>query len=157
MVVAVAALAIGASAAPARDAESLLTIVSARGAHHWSCDKSRDATGGYAWRFDRVEMELLEPNGRPAHHAHGSARWQLADGTRLKGTLEHRSEIPARNDLPWIELQADSPRGRASRVAQVMRFAASTGRPPPESCSEQQRGARVRLPWSGEYYFFAQG
>jgi hypothetical protein len=137
--------------ATAAEEEVLMLSLSASGEHHWSCVRTG---AGFDWKLSSVDVTLFDELGRRLARERGGNRWVTHDGVRLHGELMPTSSLPERNDLPWMRLRADGPRGSATRVAQLFRLPTASLRPA-TPCSSAQLGQESHASWKGEYYFFA--
>lgn len=127
--------------------ESLAMIVPAKGEQIYEC---RDGK----WAFVAPEAELFDGAGKKIGRHYAGPHWEAADGSKIVGALKERADAPAAGAIPWLLLSAKSvgPEGAFSRVTSVQRVATKGGVAPAGGCS--QPGAKARMAYTADYYFF---
>jgi hypothetical protein len=127
--------------------QSLALVVPAKGDQIYEC---RDGK----WVFVAPEAELFDKAGKKIGRHYAGPHWEAADGSRIVGALKERADAPTANAIPWLLLSAKSagPEGAFSRVTSVQRVATTGGVAPAGACSQQ--GAKARVPYTADYYFF---
>lgn len=127
--------------------ESLSMIVPAKGDQIYEC---RDAK----WVFVAPEAELFDAAGKKIGRHYAGPHWEAADGSRIVGAVKERADAPAAGAIPWLLLSAKSvgPEGAFSKVTSIQRVATKGGVAPAGYCS--QAGAKARVPYTADYYFF---
>jgi Protein of unknown function (DUF3455) len=127
--------------------ESLSMIVPAKGDQIYEC---RDAK----WVFVAPEAELFDAAGKKIGRHYAGPHWEAADGSRIVGAVRERADAPTAGAIPWLLLSAKSvgPEGAFSKVTSIQRVATKGGVAPAGDCS--QAGAKARVPYTADYYFF---
>ena len=127
--------------------ESLSMIVPAKGDQIYEC---RDAK----WVFVAPEAELFDRAGKKIGRHYAGPHWESADGSRIVGAVKERADGPAAGAIPWLLLSAKSvgPEGAFSKVTSIQRVATQGGVAPAGDCA--QAGAKARVPYTADYYFF---
>jgi hypothetical protein len=128
--------------------ESLAMIVAAKGVQIYECRAGQ-------WAFVAPEAELFDAHGRTIGRHYAGPHWEAADGSKILGTLKSRADAPSAGAIPWLLLSARSvgAEGAFSKVTSVQRVATAGGVAPAGGCSEP--GARTRVPYTADYYFFS--
>ena len=137
-------------------AESLSMIVAARGVQIYEC-RAPASDAAAAWTFVAPDAELYDQHGRSIGHHGAGPFWQLADGSRVVGSVKARAEAPVTGAIPWLLLatQANGPQGRLSPVTSVLRVNTAGGTAPTLGCSRDKDGARARVIYTADYHFFS--
>ena len=137
-------------------AESLSMIVAARGVQIYEC-RAPASDAAAAWTFVAPDAELYDQHGRSIGHHGAGPFWQLADGSRVVGSVKARAEAPVTGAIPWLLLatQAHGPQGRLSPVTSVLRVNTAGGTAPTLGCSRDKDGARARVIYTADYHFFS--
>jgi hypothetical protein len=127
--------------------ESLAMIVPAKGDQIYEC---RDAK----WVFVAPEAELFDRAGKRIGKHYAGPHWESLDGSKVVGAVKERADAPAAGSIPWLLLSAKSvgPEGAFSRVTSIQRVATQGGVAPAGACA--QPGAKARVPYAADYYFF---
>src|SRR5690242_9331017 len=128
--------------------ESLAMIVAAKGVQIYECRAGE-------WAFVAPEAELFDASGKQIGRHYAGPHWEAADGSKVIGTVKARADAPAAGAIPWLLLGAKSvgPEGTFSKVTSVQRVATVGGAAPAGRCAEA--GARVRVAYSADYYFYS--
>lgn len=127
--------------------ESLSMIVPAKGDQIYECREAK-------WVFVAPEADLFDGAGKKIGKHYAGPHWEAADGSRIVGAVKERADAPAAGAIPWLLLSAKSvgPEGAFSKVTSIQRVATKGGVAPAGDCS--QAGAKARVPYTAEYYFF---
>lgn len=127
--------------------ESLSMIVPAKGDQIYECREAK-------WVFVAPEAELFDRAGKKIGRHYAGPHWESADGSRIVGAVKERADAPAAGAIPWLLLSARSvgPEGAFSKVTSIQRVATKGGVAPAGDCS--QAGAKARVPYTADYYFF---
>jgi hypothetical protein len=128
--------------------ESLAMVVPAKGEQIYEC---RDAK----WVFVAPEAELFDRAGKRIGRHYAGPHWESLDGSKIVGAVKERAEAPAAGSIPWLLLSAKSvgPEGAFSKVTSIQRVATQGGVAPAGDCA--QAGAKARVPYAADYYFFS--
>ena len=127
--------------------ESLALVVPAKGVQIYEC---RDAK----WAFVAPEAELFDRAGKKIGTHYAGPHWEAADGSKIVGAVKARADAPAAGNIPWLLLGTKSVGrdGAFSKVSSIQRVTTTGGVAPEGSCA--QPAARVRVPYTADYYFF---
>jgi hypothetical protein len=127
--------------------ESLALVVPAKGDQIYECREAK-------WVFVAPEADLFDAAGKKIGRHYAGPHWEAADGSRIVGAVKERADAPAAGAVPWLLLSAKSvgPEGSFSKVTSIQRVATKGGVAPAGKCSEA--GAKARVPYAADYYFF---
>ena len=127
--------------------ESLALVVPAKGDQIYECREAK-------WVFVAPEADLFDAAGKKIGRHYAGPHWEAADGSRIVGAVKERADAPAAGAIPWLLLSAKSvgPEGAFSKVTSIQRVATKGGVAPAGNCSEA--GAKARVPYTADYYFF---
>jgi hypothetical protein len=125
--------------------ESLALVVPAKGVQIYECREAK-------WAFVAPEAELFDKAGRKIGTHYAGPHWEAADGSKIVGAVKARSDV--QGTIPWLLLSARSVGGEGafSKVTSIQRVSTTGGVAPAGACSEA--GARARIPYTADYYFF---
>jgi len=129
--------------------ESLAQVVPARGVQIYEC---RDAK----WVFVAPQADLFDRYGRKIGTHYAGPAWEAADGSKVIGAVKARADAPQAGAIPWLLLSTRSVAGEGafSKVSSIQRVSTTGGVAPAGACAES--GARARVPYSADYYFFKE-
>ena len=133
--------------------ESFSMVLAARGVQIYECRSKESAT---TWEFVAPEAELFN-EARKLVGTHGAGPfWQSDDGSRVVGTMKARADAPLADAIPWLVLTTRStgPAGRFSAVTSVRRVNTVGGNAPQGGCSTATVGAKARVPYTADYFFY---
>ena len=127
--------------------ESLALIVPAKGVQIYEC---RDGK----WAFVAPDAERFDRGGTKIGTHYAGPHWEAADGSKIVGAVKARADAPAAGNIPWLLLGTKSVGrdGAFSKVSSIQRVTTTGGVAPEGSCA--QPAARVRVPYTADYYFF---
>ena len=127
--------------------ESLALVVPAKGDQIYECRDSK-------WVFVAPEAELFDKAGKKIGRHYAGPHWEAADGSKVVGAVKERADAPASNAIPWLLLSTKSVGGEGafSKVTSIQRVATAGGVAPAGDCS--RAGAKARVPYTADYYFF---
>jgi hypothetical protein len=136
--------------------ESVAMIVAAKGVQIYECRARKDRAGEYEWAFVAPEADLFDARGNKIGRHYAGPHWESTDGSKIAGTLKASADAPAANAIPWLLLAAKSvgPDGSFSKVTSVQRVNTVGGVAPKAGCSQATAGARARIDYTADYYFF---
>jgi Protein of unknown function (DUF3455) len=140
---------------PAAGESAAMTVV-ATGVQIYECRERKDSTG-YEWAFVRPEAELFDSHGRRIGRHGTGPFWQLADGSRVVGTVKARADAPAADAISWLLLSAksDGSTGALSKVTSIQRVNTAGGTAPVTPCTRATAGTPARVPYTADYVFFS--
>jgi Protein of unknown function (DUF3455) len=140
------------SAAPS---ERFAFALGARGVQIYEC---RVTDGKAAWAFVAPQAELFDANGRKVGTHYAGPTWEMADGSRIVGTVKARADAPASAQaIPWLLLDARSTgtAGRFASTTSIQRVNTVGGVAPATGCTAADAGRREQVPYTADYSYFA--
>jgi hypothetical protein len=137
--------------------QSVFLQVRATGVQIYQCTSKPDAPGSFTWTFQAPEATLANRWGHDIGRHYAGPTWELRDGSRVVGEITARDPGPDPAAIPWLLLRAKSTSGPGalSRTESILRIRTSGGIAPSTPCTQDQAQAQVRVPYTGEYYFYA--
>ena len=128
--------------------EALAFVVPAKGVQIYECRAGN-------WAFVAPDAELFDRAGKKIGSHYAGPHWEAADGSKVLGVVKQRADAPDAGDIPWLLLGAKSVGGEGafSKVTSIQRVATVGGIAPAAGCNEA--GARARVPYTADYYFFS--
>ena len=126
--------------------QSLAQVVPAKGVQIYEC---RDAK----WAFVAPDAELFDRAGKKIGTHYAGPAWEAADGSKVVGAVKARSDAPQAGAIPWLLLSTKSVGGEGSfsKVTSIQRVSTTGGVAPMGGC---EAGAKARVPYTANYYFF---
>ena len=136
--------------------ESVAMIAAAKGVQIYECRARTDRAGEYEWAFVAPEADLFDARGTRIGRHYAGPHWESIDGSKIAGTLKASADAPAAGAIPWLLLAAKSvgPEGSLSKVTSVQRVNTVGGVASKAGCSQATAGARARIDYTADYYFF---
>lgn len=127
--------------------QSLAQVVPAKGVQIYEC---RDAK----WVFVAPEADLFDRYGRKIGTHYAGPHWEAADGSKVLGAVKARADAPQAGAIPWLLLSTKSVAGEGAfgKVTSIQRVSTTGGIAPAGGCAEA--GAKARVPYTADYYFF---
>jgi hypothetical protein len=106
--------------------------------------------------FVAPQADLFDGAGVPAGKHYGGPHWEAADGSRIVGAVEARSDAPQAETIPWLLLSARSvgTDGRFARVTSVQRVNTDGGAAPKRPCQPGAVGQKEAVPYTADYLFY---
>jgi hypothetical protein len=134
--------------------EVLAFVVPAKGQQIYECRPSKERAGAYEWAFVAPEADLFDTAGKRIGRHYAGPHWEAEDGSKIVGAVKQRSNAPDAGSIPWLLLGAKSVGnvGAFSKVTSIQRVATVGGVAPERACDEA--GARARVHYTADYYFF---
>ena len=138
--------------------ESLAMIVPAKGVQIYECRASQGQGGNYEWAFVGPEADLFDTSGMKIGRHYAGPSWEAIDGSKIVGSVIQSAAAPDEGAIAWLLLGAKSvgPAGQFSKVSSVRRVHTIGGVAPSDGCSAAAMGARARVPYTADYYFFTK-
>jgi hypothetical protein len=129
--------------------EVTVLAVHAVGAQVYECKAGAD--GKSTWVF-REPIATLMADGKTVGHHYAGPNWELGDSSAVTGKAVASVPGATPNDIPWLKLEAISPRGSGilTGVTTVQRINTSGGRL--EGACDTA-GAYRSVPYSADYVF----
>ncbi len=129
--------------------ESIALAAHGVGAQVYECKAGAD--GKPAWAF-REPIATLLADGKTVGRHYAGPSWELGDGSAVTGRVTASVPGATPNDIPWLRLEAISPRGSGvlTGVTTVQRINTSGGKL--EGACDTA-GAYRSVPYSADYVF----
>jgi hypothetical protein len=123
------------------------------GAQVYECKAGAD--GKSAWAF-REPIATLMADGKTVGRHYAGPNWELGDGSAVTGRVAGSVPGATPNDIPWLRLEAISPRGSGvlTGVTTVQRINTNGGKL--EGACDTA-GAYRSVPYSADYVFLRKG
>ncbi|MGC1524247.1 MAG: DUF3455 domain-containing protein, partial [Steroidobacteraceae bacterium] len=115
----------------------------------------------YAWVLKAPDAELFDAAGHSIGRHYAGPTWEAKDGSRVTGEVAARVNSPDSNSVAWLLLGAGSVPaaipggGLFAGVRYVQRLHTHGGNAPPQECNQFLVDREVRVPYSAEYWFYA--
>jgi hypothetical protein len=108
-----------------------------------------------AWTFERPDALLFGKWGRVIGHHYEGPTWEGLDDSFVAASDPRR--FPVDGAIPWLRLTATGfgGEGMFSKVTYIHRLDTEQGLAPDSGCEADHVGARVRVPYTATYYFYA--
>jgi hypothetical protein len=126
--------------------EKLAFVAPARGVQIYECRAGE-------WAFVAPDAQLFDAAGKTIGRHYAGPHWEAADGSKVVAAVKAKADAPSAGDLPWLLLSAKSvgAEGAFSKITSIQRLATVGGIAPSRSC---ENGARARVGYTADYYFF---
>jgi len=164
----VAPLAAGAASAAVKTADipaplrvptdAVLTLrAHGAGVQIYRCRADKDDAARVEWQLKEPEADLFDPAGNKIGKHFAGPTWEGTDGSKVTGEVAARADSPDSNAIAWLLLRAKSTSGSGvfGHVRFIQRLHTVGGNAPPDGCSQASAGAEVRVPYTAEYWFYA--
>lgn len=133
----------------------------ATGVQIYRCIIDKNDASHYAWALKAPDADLFDGAGRAIGRHYAGPTWEAKDGSRVTGEVAARVDSPDTNSVAWLLLGAGSvpaaiPGGGIfAGVRYVQRLHTHGGNAPPQECNQFLVDREVRVPYSAEYWFYA--
>jgi hypothetical protein len=133
----------------------------ATGVQIYRCAVDKSDASHYAWVLKAPEAELFDGAGNSVGKHYAGPTWEAKDGSRVTGQVAARVDSPDPKSVAWLLLGAGSVSaaipggGLFAGVRYVQRLHTEGGSAPPEGCNQLFVDREVRVPYSAEYWFYA--
>jgi hypothetical protein len=136
--------------------ERAVERLAARGVQIYECRNKVGGTGT-EWVFVAPDADLFDTQGAPAGKHYAGPHWEVADGSRIIGTVKSRVDAPLAGAIPWLLLSARSVGGpgRFAKITSVQRVNTAGGAAPAASCDATSLGRTERVPYTADYILLA--
>lgn len=121
----------------------------AEGVQIYECKFDEDV---WDW-VNREPIAALFEDGKTVGRHFAGPRWQLDDGSLIKGKVSESAPAPATTDVNWLKLGVvqNAGTGRLAQVTTVYRINTHGGELPPVGCAPH--GALRSMPYTADYVF----
>jgi len=137
--------------------EVLTLRAHAAGVQIYRCTADKNDAARFAWQLKAPEADLVDHSGNRIGKHYAGPTWEARDGSKVVGEVAARADSPDPNAVAWLLLNAKSTSGSGvfASVRFVQRLRTVGGNAPPEGCNQAAAGTEVRVPYSAEYWFYA--
>jgi hypothetical protein len=120
----------------------------------YECRDKAAMPGTTEWFFVGPKATLADRAGKPVGTYYGPpATWEATDGSKVSGTQAAVAPSGAGN-IPFQLVKANPGTGMMSGVTYIQRVALKGGAAPASGCTMETKGARVVVPYQGDYIFW---
>jgi len=122
----------------------------------YECRDKAAMPGTVEWVFVGPKASLADRTGKPVGKYYGPpATWEANDGSKVSGTQVAVAPSGAGN-IPFQLVKANPAMGSGAMmgVSYIQRVALKGGAAPASGCTMETKGARVVVPYQGDYIFW---
>jgi hypothetical protein len=129
----------------------------ATGVQIYRCLSDKDDAARVEWLFKEPEADLFDHAGKKIGKHYAGPTWEATDGSKVIGEVVAQANSPEPNSVAWLLLRAKSTSGNGvfGRVRFIQRLRTAGGKPPPDGCNQASVGRELRVPYTAEYWFYA--
>jgi Protein of unknown function (DUF3455) len=138
-------------------AAKLVMRVPAIGVQIYKCSV---ADGKYTWTFVAPEADLFDERGKLIGRHGAGPFWELADGSKVNGTVAQREDAKRPGAIPHLLLATKSTGGEGAiaSVKHLQRLNTVGGVAPAAGCvAAQDVDKQARIYYTADYYLFNDG
>jgi hypothetical protein len=138
--------------------DAVLTLQThAAGVQIYRCRPDKGDAARVEWQLKEPEADLFDPAGKKIGKHFAGPTWEGTDGSKVTGEVAARADSPDPNSIAWLLLRAKSTSGSGvfGHVRFIQRLHTAGGNAPPDGCNQASAGAEVRVPYTAEYWFYA--
>jgi hypothetical protein len=135
-------------------AERVALTLGAKGVQIYEC--RANAEGKLAWAFVAPEADLFDRSGAKVGTHYAGPTWEMADGSKIVGTVKSRADAPQAGAIPWLLLVAKSTggAGKLAATTSVQRVNTAGGSAPAAGCvAAADAGKRERVAYTADYHY----
>ena len=127
------------------------------GVQIYRCTADKSDPARFAWQLRAPEASLFDHSGVEIGKHYAGPTWEARDGSKVVGEVAARAS-PDPSAVAWLLLNAKSTSGSGifASVRFVQRLRTAGGNAPPDGCSPASADSEVRVPYSAEYWFYAE-
>ena len=122
----------------------------------YECRDKAGMPGTTEWAFVGPKATLADRSGKKVGNYYGPpATWEAGDGSKVSGTQVAVAPSGAGN-IPYQLVKANPAMGSGAMMGMsyIQRVALKGGAAPATGCSVDTKGARVVVPYQGDYIFW---
>jgi Protein of unknown function (DUF3455) len=129
----------------------------ADGVQIYQCTPAKGDAARFEWLLKAPEAALFDHSGKQIGKHFAGPTWEARDGSNVVGEVAARA-TPDPGAIAWLLLNAKSTSGSGvfSTVRYVQRLRTVGGNAPAGGCDQAAAGSEVRVPYSAEYWFYAE-
>jgi hypothetical protein len=127
------------------------------GVQIYRCTADQSDPARFAWVLRAPEASLLDHSGVEIGKHYAGPTWEARDGSKVVGEVAARAS-PDPSAAAWLLLNAKATSGSGifANVRFVQRLRTAGGNAPPDGCSQASAESEVRVPYTAEYWFYAE-
>jgi Protein of unknown function (DUF3455) len=127
------------------------------GVQIYDCRAGKDDAARFEWLLKEPEADLFDRAGKKIGRHYSGPTWEAKDGSKVMGEVVARLNSPEPGAIAWLLLsaKANSGSGIFSDVRFIQRLRTVGGNAPSGGCDRAAAGSEVRVPYSAEYWFYA--
>jgi hypothetical protein len=137
--------------------QSLLFKAAAKGVQIYICTAKAESKTDFEWTLKAPSADLFTDRGvlLGKHYAGPTWEWQ-ADGSKVVGAVSAKVNAPQKDAIPLLLLKAKSHQGQGmlGAVNWIQRLDTLGGKAPATGCDLTHQQAKVRVPYTANYYFY---
>ncbi len=145
--------------APLRVSTDLVLTLRAHaaGVQIYQCRPEKGDAARVEWLLKEPEADLFDHAGKKIGKHYAGPTWEAMDGSKVTGEVVARANSPDPNAVAWLLLSVKSTSGSGvfGHVRFIQRLGTAGGNAPSEGCNQASAGGEVRVPYSAEYWFYA--
>jgi Protein of unknown function (DUF3455) len=136
--------------------EALTQRLHAVGVQIYQCAAAKGDAARFEWTLKAPEAALFDRSGQQIGKHFAGPTWEARDGSKVVGEVAARA-TPDPGAIAWLLLNAKSTSGSGvfGAVRFVQRLRTVGGNAPADGCDQATAGSEVRVPYSAEYWFYA--
>jgi hypothetical protein len=136
--------------------EKLTQRLHAEGVQIYQCTAAKGDAARFEWLLKAPEAALFDHSGKQIGKHFAGPAWEARDGSTVVGEVAARA-TPDPGAIAWLLLNAKSTSGSGvfSTVHHMQRLRTVGGNGPAGGCDQAAAGSEVRVPYSAEYWFYA--
>ena len=137
--------------------EAVTRQAHAVGVQIYRCAADKNDAARYEWLLKGPEADLFDRAGQKIGKHYAGPTWEARDGSTVVGEVAARANSPDPRAIAWLLLNAKSTSGSGAfgRVQFIQRLRTVGGNAPPDGCNQASVGNELRVPYSADYWFYA--
>ena len=127
-------------------AEAVLLMAFGKGKQIYACQPSPQDKAKFEWILEKPQADLLDGQGKRIGKHYEGPTWEAADGSKVTGEVQQRTQAPRVGAVPWLLLKAKTTEGAGAfaRVTYIQRVNTMGGRLRPKAVMSRTRAGKVR-------------
>jgi hypothetical protein len=137
--------------------QSLLFKAAAKGVQIYICTAKAESKNDFEWTLKAPMADLFTDRGVLLGKHYAGPTWELtSDGSQVVGVVSNKVNAPQKDAIPLLLLKAKSYQGTGmmSSVSWIQRLDTLGGKAPVTGCDLAHQQAKVRVPYTANYYFY---
>lgn len=127
-----------------------------KGKQIYACQPSPQDKAKFEWILEKPQADLLDGQGKRIGKHYEGPTWEAADGSKVTGEVQQRTQAPRVGAVPWLLLKAKTTEGAGAfaRVTYIQRVNTMGGAAPAEGCDVAHAGRESAVDYQADYYFY---